>query len=89
MHREKYATPGYVSAEIQIVKTVTCVLMQYAQQVFGNGLKTTKMKLQKNGHIPTKFVTYHSAFCFKPVQTMVAYKEMVPYREPATMEQYV
>ena len=39
--------PGYVSAETQIVKTVTCVLMQYAQQVFGNGLKTTKIKLQK------------------------------------------
>ena len=33
--------------------------------------------------------TNHSAFCFKHVQTMVVYKEMVPYREPATMEQYV
>ena len=83
--------PVYVSAETQIVKTVTCVLMQYAQQVFGNGVKTTKIKLQKMTIFPLNCssLTYHSAFCFKPVQTMVAYKEMVPYREPATMEQYV
>ena len=34
-------------------------------------------------------LTHHSALYFKPVQTVVAYMETVPYRDPVAMDQCV